>query len=487
MTGFFSVGGRSSSALGRRMVIYILLANAFLSLFASSVQLYASYKQGRAQVTATVQMIENNFKHGFEEALWRYNSPLIEALLEGVLHNEDVQYLKLQSDNGQIWEAGEFTGVDRTVSGTVDFFHDADTTREVPLGKLFVGVSLQSVETRLWSQLLVMLFSNLGKTLCASMVMLLLFDRIVTRHLETISQHVSQRGWFDRRDPLRLDRAPHETQDDLDNIAAAINEAHRKGRQDFDALQTEVHRRRVVETLLRQRSQALENANEEQAQFTYAISHDMKSPANTIQMLLKELLETEADNLSEDGKSMIADACLTVQRMTLLVEDVLNYARTVGDDLQVEDVDLNVLLAEIVQDLTGDIAQSNGIVEIGDLPRLQGSPWQLRLLFQNLVQNGLKFAKPGVTPHVTIREVLPKKRDQIRICVQDNGIGVDQIHHEKIFALFQRLHTHTEHPGSGLGLTVCKRVTANHGGTISMKSQSGDGCAMTVEFPAEGR
>ena len=221
----------------------------------------------------------------------------------------------------------------------------------------------------------------------------------------------------------------------------------------------------------------------EQESFTYAISHDLKAPANTLSLLLDELSESLGSDIAEEPRKFLALGRQTIERMSKQVEDVLSYTHAMGADYDEEFVDLQSLLLDILGDLQGDIQACHARVAVGDLPTIQGSPMQLRALFQNLVSNALKFRRQGVEPVVTIRS--RTIGDYEHISVQDNGIGIPAGHHEKIFNLFQRLHVREEYPGTGLGLSLCQRIAFNHGGQIDVCSEPDAGSEFTVRLPRE--
>lgn len=224
----------------------------------------------------------------------------------------------------------------------------------------------------------------------------------------------------------------------------------------------------------------LQHANREQAEFTYAISHDLKSPVNTIGMLIDELSFSYGGLLDEDGKELIALSLQTVGRMGSLIEDVQGYSRTIEDGFSVELVDLEKLFADLRSDLHGDIA-SNGVqLDTADLPVINGNALQLRILFHNLLSNSIKFRDPERTPKVSVFSTTDEKSGSLSISVADNGIGIPLEYHEQIFALFQRLHTHDAYPGSGLGLALCKRIALNHKGAMHLTSAPRRGSTFTL-------
>jgi light-regulated signal transduction histidine kinase (bacteriophytochrome) len=229
----------------------------------------------------------------------------------------------------------------------------------------------------------------------------------------------------------------------------------------------------------------LRQTNREQAEFTYAISHDLKSPSNTITMLSDELQVSLGDQMDAEAAELVSLIRKTSARMGRLVEDVLAYSRCLEHQAPLVAIDLNSVLAEVLEDLRYDIAQSRAEISLARMPPIIGEPMQVKLLFQNLISNAMKFRLPAQPVKVTISA--KTLRRQVAITVRDNGIGIAPAHFDRIFGLFQRLHTHDAYAGSGIGLALCKRIIGNLGGTIRLSSQPGAGSAFTVSLKREIR
>lgn len=225
----------------------------------------------------------------------------------------------------------------------------------------------------------------------------------------------------------------------------------------------------------------LKFSQREQAEFTYAVSHDLKSPSNTISMLIDELKRTE--KLSLDGQGILQDMSLTNRRMRRLVDDVLVYSRITDETVKSEWVNLNTLIDEVKADLASEITAAKAHVKSTTLPVIEGYKTQLAILFQNLISNAIKFHEPNGLPMVKIRS--HDCQEGIRISVSDNGIGIPKEHHERIFSLFQRLHNQSTYEGTGLGLTICRRILATHNGRIDIDSELNRGTTFTLTFRAK--
>ena len=230
------------------------------------------------------------------------------------------------------------------------------------------------------------------------------------------------------------------------------------------------------------KSRLADAANEELRAFAYAMSHDMKAPSITLNLLLEELNDQHSSNLNEDGKKLLNMSLQTTQRMNNLIEDVLQFTMVVGERLKIERVELQQLVEDIVDDLKGDIDACAAQVVIDSLPAVQGSELHLRILFQNLLGNAIKYRKPAVKPLISITCRETEDERIVSVLVADNGIGIAEKHHVKIFGMFERLHNRKNYPGSGLGLAICKRIAADHGSEIIVNSSPESGSEFIVNF-----
>ncbi|MEM9341651.1 MAG: ATP-binding protein [Pseudomonadota bacterium] len=450
--------------LGRRLVTWMILVSALLSVLAAAAQLWVSYKRDLGSVLSEFTIVEESFLSSLENALWEFNLPQIEVLLDGVLAQIDVVGLTLVSETGETWERGaDMDGPQITRS----FALTSDRGSVVELGVLTVTLSLERIRSRLLEQFWTLLASNFLKTMGASFAMLLIFEAMVGRHLRRIAGQARE-GVLETGDRLRLDRP--DQQDEIGMVALALNEAGHRVQVALDAESRRARQLEVANAQLRQ-------ANQEQAEFTYAISHDLKSPTNTIGMLIDELSNLDASD--DYQREILADMARTNDRMRGLVDDVLDYSQTVETKELNDLVDLKALVGGVIDDLAADIASAEAEVSVGRLPSLRGNRAQLRSLFQNLISNAIKFRHPQRSPKVRVYS--PEGRDDL-VVVADNGIGIPEEFREKVFGLFQKLHVRREFPGTGLGLTVCRRIMSNHAGKIRIGSNGGIGTVIELDF-----
>ncbi|GAA4463504.1 hypothetical protein GCM10023189_41620 [Nibrella saemangeumensis] len=241
----------------------------------------------------------------------------------------------------------------------------------------------------------------------------------------------------------------------------------------------------------------LNRSNAELSQFAYVASHDLQEPLRKIQSFGDILKDQFAPDLGSTGTDLITRMQGATGRMQALVKDLLTYSRLTTHQQAFEPIDLNVVIAGVLSDLETIVQEKEATIDSEPLPRINGDPMQLRQLFQNLLSNALKFAKPDQPPviHITVNKLpadqlpadvlLTGHPAYVAISVADNGIGFDQKYEDRIFRLFQRLHGRSQYEGTGMGLAICKKVVDNHGGHISVRSQPDQGSVFTVYLPAE--
>lgn len=228
------------------------------------------------------------------------------------------------------------------------------------------------------------------------------------------------------------------------------------------------------------RMDILEEKNKELAQFTYIASHDLQEPLNTISSFSTLLRENYSDQLDEEGKMYISHIENSSKRMRKLILDLLDYS-SVGKNKNSEWIDTNRMVTEILFDYQKKISETQTEVYCGDLPNLWGIPVQIGLLFRNLLSNAIKFSSKSKSPKVSI--ACMQKGQNNLFCVRDNGIGIDDKYHDKIFQVFQRLHNQNEYYGTGIGLALCQKIVDLHGGEIWVNSELNRGSEFCFTLP----
>lgn len=230
---------------------------------------------------------------------------------------------------------------------------------------------------------------------------------------------------------------------------------------------------------------AAELANSELESFAYSVSHDLKAPTNTLELLLDELEHLCLGAQSDEIKSTLDMAQKTVSRMQTQIEDILGYTSTIGFEPALEPLDLSKVAAEAVAALQADILAAKGDVQIATLPWIDGAATQMNILFQNLIGNAIKFRRDGVAPKVSIESEIDPDDGKVTIRFRDNGIGIPKEDQSRIFTLFQRLHSRENFAGTGIGLPLCLRIALIHKGTLDVASSPGEGTCFSLVLPGK--
>jgi PAS domain S-box-containing protein len=236
----------------------------------------------------------------------------------------------------------------------------------------------------------------------------------------------------------------------------------------------------TLENKVRQRTAELEQKNKEMEQFAYVASHDLQEPLRTISSFVGLLKNQYYDKLDVNANHYIDFLTQSSERMRTLIKDLLDYSR-LGKRKNLHQVDTQSLLQEIVADLASTIQDNHALISADDLPVIECYRTELKLLFQNLLTNAIKFRKKDLSPQISI--TAEKTSGYWKFAFQDNGIGIEEQHRERIFVIFQRLHTRRQYEGSGIGLAHCKKIAELHGGNIWVESTPGDGSIFYLTLP----
>lgn len=238
-------------------------------------------------------------------------------------------------------------------------------------------------------------------------------------------------------------------------------------------------------------NESLRRSNRELEQFASVASHDLQEPLRKIQAFGDRLQTRCVHELGEQGTDYLARMLASAGRMRSLIDALLTFSRVTTKAQPFVEVDLAATTEDVVSDLENQVQRGGGRIEVGEMPRLEADPLQMRQLMQNLIGNGLKFARPDTPPVVRVEsrmleatggngeEAIPR----CEISVSDNGIGFEEVYLDRIFELFQRLHGRQEYEGTGMGLAIVRKIVERHGGTITAKSTPGNGATFLVTLP----
>ncbi|MYW63142.1 HAMP domain-containing protein [Streptomyces sp. SID8379] len=276
------------------------------------------------------------------------------------------------------------------------------------------------------------------------------------------------RGQFDRQVPAT---GPA----DLQQLARDVESMRER-------LVRELARSEEARTLLDQQAEDLKRSNAELEQFAYVASHDLQEPLRKISSFTQLLQRRYGDKLDERADQYIGFAVDGANRMQVLINDLLMFSR-VGRVHDEQTVEVGDCLSNAMDSLSVAIEESGARIDHDELPAVHGDAGQLSLLWQNLLSNAIKFRAPDRAPH--IRVTVRQEQDMWRFTVRDNGIGIAPEFREKVFVIFQRLHTREAYPGTGIGLAMCKKTVEFHGGTIAVDPVDGEGTSISFTLPLQ--
>lgn len=233
---------------------------------------------------------------------------------------------------------------------------------------------------------------------------------------------------------------------------------------------------------------------EQVSDFVEAAAHDLHAPLRKLSILIDRVFNKHPEQFSADAKEYIMRINTCVEEMRSLVDGLTELARTDAPAFAFVDCDLNLVLRQILDTMKEEIAEKHAIIEVNVRPMVKGNVVQFHQLFKNLLENAIKFSRRNVAPEIYIssRPVeneekmsfnLPLGREYHKIEVGDNGIGFNQVNAEKIFEPFVRLHSKSEYEGSGLGLSICKKIADNHEGIIYAEGEENKGSRFTLILP----
>lgn len=233
---------------------------------------------------------------------------------------------------------------------------------------------------------------------------------------------------------------------------------------------------------LKVRNEELEKANYDLAQFAYAASHHFKSPLKNISNLLGLIKRKLPADTSESYRKYLGMILADSRHLYLLVEDILTYSTLDSSSFKRSHlIEIEKVLARVTSNLTEEFNSKNVKLSVGELPKIYASETHVELMLQILIHNGFHF-NTAVAPLIEISGT-EAKDGSVALRVTDNGIGIAPEYQDQVFEMFERLHTHTEYEGSGIGLTVCRRIMLGYGGRISLNSSQGEGTTFTLSFP----
>jgi signal transduction histidine kinase len=263
-------------------------------------------------------------------------------------------------------------------------------------------------------------------------------------------------------------------------ILSMLQKEYRSRTKLIDELQASLAELKHTREELEQKSQDLTRSNMDLQQFAYAASHDLQAPLRGVEgfvNLLSRRYKGQLDTTADEFIEFIVDG---VKRMHVLIKDLLEYSQIGAKEIHWKPMESELAVTQALANLKTAVEESSAIVTYKALPRIVGDPAQMSSLFQNLIGNAIKYRKEE-TPKIHISA--EREGDRWLFSVNDNGIGIDPNNSDRIFVVFQRLHTREEYEGTGIGLAICKKIVERHNGDIWMESEPGKGSTFYFTIP----
>ncbi|MCE3226409.1 MAG: response regulator [Bacteroidetes bacterium] len=237
----------------------------------------------------------------------------------------------------------------------------------------------------------------------------------------------------------------------------------------------------------------LESTNKELDQFAFIASHDLQEPLRKIRTFSNRVVTKYRESLDDEGKMYMDKMQNACERMQNLINDILAFSKIAVSKESLVHSDLNAILEELITDMDLQIHEKNAKISVDKLPMIHVYPTLMKPLFQNLLNNSLKYSRKDIAPVIEISGKIESHEDKVknkitkfcRITVKDNGVGFEQQYAEQIFTMFKRLHGNSEYAGTGIGLAICKKIVEEHHGYISAKGTVNEGAVFTITLPLE--
>lgn len=483
-----------SRSIARRLLVYIIVFSSFVTLIATSVQLYTDFKRDVGVINSRLNEIESGYLGSISASLWNMDIRQLELQMDGIMHLPDIELVRVEetsehfSNPLQLSRGTPVAG--RQLSREFAIVHKGNDEQRV-IGTLYIQASLDDVFKRLWEKVIVIFFSQGIKTFLVSLFILCIVYYLVTRHLADIAAYVKNVRAETRLSPLRLQRESSNRHDELDEVVTAFNKMMEKLRAAYDDLRTTnaqleidiiarkkaeqevLYLNSVLEQKVRQRTAELEAANKELASFSYSVSHDLRAPLRRIEGFRRILSEGYQQLIDDKGRHYLSRIEAGTHEMAGMIDSFLRLSRATQGEMDVRSYNLSALVSEIIA--TFQDREPGRPVELVIQPGVYANVDKrfFEVLLTNLVENAWKYSR-----HKEVTEIRFGTQLQDGEClyyVADKGAGFDMNYAGRLFSPFTRLHKADEFEGTGIGLATVQRIISRHGGRIYAEAAPGEG------------
>ena len=458
--------------IGRRLIVQIIAFSTMITLLISVVQLAFEYRSLRSAMERELDGIAI-YVPTIAGSVWDFDEKQIQRAIDAlILLPNLVEVRVIAADTSTKWVSRKTATPNPILRSYPLRYESRGQMSEI--GVLEVVSSLDGIYKQLINSALSIVLSNGVKTLLVALFMVVLIRRMLTTRLERLAEKVKALvpGMLPLRQvvethpqpvPPRLDELEvvewvlHRTADDLSMAVTALNQLNQ-------SLESRIH----------ERTKELES-------FSYSVSHDLRTPLRAIDGFSKMLMEDYEDKLDDEGKRMLRVVRTNTDRMGQLIDDILQFSRMGRQDLSLAPVDMERLVRAVFNELQPLVAGRDVRLQVRPLPAVLADAALLRQVLINLLSNAIKFTQPRAQAIIDVTGLV--EGAQAAFCVQDNGVGFDMQYVDKLFGVFERLHSTDEFEGTGIGLAIVRQIVVRHGGKVWAEGKLDHGATFHFTLP----
>ncbi|TXT37917.1 MAG: sensor kinase silS [Comamonadaceae bacterium] len=458
--------------IGRRLIVLVIAFSTVITLLISVVQLVFEYRGLRSAMERELDGIAI-YVPTIAGSVWDFDEKQIQRAIDAlILLPNLVEVRVIAADTSTKWVSRK-KATPNAVTRSYPLQYES-RGQVSAIGVLEVVSSLDGIYRQLLNSAISIVLSNGVKTLLVALFMVVLIRRMVTTRLESLAEKVH--ALIPNILPLRQVVETHpqpmpERLDELDVVEWALDHTA----EDLNIAVTALNQlNQSLESRIHERTKELES-------FSYSVSHDLRTPLRAIDGFSKMLMEDYEDKLDDEGKRMLRVVRSNTDRMGQLIDDILQFSRMGRQDLSVAPIDMAHMVRTVFNELQPLFAGRDVRLQVGPLPCVLADSALLRQVLINLLSNAIKFTQPREQAIIEVSGFVEGAHGVF--CVRDNGVGFDMQYVDKLFGVFERLHSHDEFEGTGIGLAIVRQIVVRHGGKVWAEGKLDHGAAFHFTLP----